>query len=493
MRLPRKNTIGWVLLGGMLAFSSTCTAQDPKTDPPPPTKTDAQQPQQPLSATGVRDSTSVEAVVPYSNAEPDSIPDTRPLSGFQQLSLGTSNANHSFLLPSFTAVAQVQSNPYTSGQYSGSSLSESGTLSGRLALNHITQSTSLTLDYLAGASFASGGGDGTSGIQSLDFSDTFHRGRWSLTAGDELMYLSQSPFGFGGLGGLNGYGVPLGNGGVGVGSGLGGSAPDQTVLVDGAARLSNGVLGQADYALTHRSSLTFGADYGFLKFFSNGFFNNSTLAIQGGYNYALSRQDSFSISYHYGRFMFANATPGFQNQGVSFGYARRVTSRISFQVGAGPEFQSFTLPLKGPSNLISWGLSSSLTYARGGLGAGISYSHALSGGSGVLGGAESDTVTANINQAINHDWSGSLSGGFSKNRALQQTTVNAGSISPEVWYFSARASRHFFANGSLFVNYGLSKQTGLTAICPLPSCQVGTITHTGSIGYTWGLRQIVLE
>lgn len=484
MALFEKHIIGGFLASCLIFGVSAGMAQDPKTDP--------QQPQQPITPAGANDSANSGAVVPYSKEEPSAEPDTRPLAGFQKLSLGTNQADHSFLLPSFSVVGQVQSNPYLSGQVSNTNVTGSGSITGRLALNRITSVSSLSLDYLTGASFSGDSGQGTSGIQSLDFSDTFHRGRWSLLVGDQLMYLSQSPFGFGGLGGLNGYGVPLGNGGVGTGSGLDGVSPDQTILTNGA-RISNGVVGQTDYALSHRSSLTIGANYGVLKYIGDGFNNNSTVSFQSGYNYQLNRKDTVTVAYHYGRFMFANGTPGFQNHSIEFGYARRITGRLSFQIAAGPDIQMYAAPLKGSSELLSWTLSSSLNYSHGSFGAGLNYSHAVNAGSGVLNGAESDTVAGTLSQALNRDWNGSLGFGFSKNRALQQTTANANSISPQVWFFSARVSRRFFANGNLFLNYSLSKQSSLASICTLPACQVGAMTHTGSIGYTWGLRRIILE
>jgi hypothetical protein len=488
-----KKSLGFVLVAWVAASVPVLQAQEPKTDATP-TTTEAPQPQQPLTAAGIKDSKSVEAVVPYSNPDPDVTPDTRPLSGFQKFSLGTSSATHSFLLPSFTVVGQMISSPYSSGVNSGTNLSGSGTVTGRLALNRITSMTALTLDYLAGATFASGNGQGTSGIQSLDFSDSISHGRWSLAGGDALVYSSESPFGFGGLGGLNSYGIPLGSGGVGVGSGVGGSlGPDQSVFLNGAGRLSEGVFGQADYAWSHRSSLTVGGSYGMLKFFTNGLLNNSDFTMQGGYNYALSPQSSVSTSYHYSRFMFASSAPGFQTQGASVSYGRRVAGRLGLRIGAGPEIQSFTTPLKGPSTVVSWALSSSVDYARGKLGGGLSYSHSVTGGSGVLGGAETDSVSGSSGLAFNRDWSTSFSGGYSRNRALEQTTQNAQSIAPESWFFSVRASRHLFANSSLFINYGITRQSSLGSICTQPACQVSTTVHTGSIGYTWGLRQIILE
>src|SRR5271168_4500819 len=74
-------------------------AQEQKTDSQQP-----QQPQQPLDPAGAGNTSSAAGITPYSKEDPGVDPDTRPLSGFQKLSLGTSQAYHSFLLPSFTVV-----------------------------------------------------------------------------------------------------------------------------------------------------------------------------------------------------------------------------------------------------------------------------------------------------------------------------------------------------------------------------------------------------
>jgi hypothetical protein len=359
-------------------------------------------------------------------------------------------------------------------------------------LSRSTLASTLTLDYLAGASFSNDQRQGTSGIQSLDFSDTIHHGRWSFMVGDQFTYLSESPFGFGGLGGLNGYGVPLGNGGVGAGSGLDGQSPNQSILVNGA-RASNAVLGQGDYGLTHRSSLTIGVNYGFLDYFTGGFSNDSSVTVTAGYNYQMNRKDSLSISYLYDRFMFSQSNLDFSSHVIKFGYARRVTNRVSFQIAAGPQIQLFNAALQGPQTLVGWTLSSSAVYSRGSFGADVDYVHALTGGSGIFFGAETHTVSGTLNKTYSHDWNSSVGFGYSMNKALQQTNVNADSIAPQSWFFFARLNRRIFANSSLFFSYQLTEQSALTGACTPPACRSTATSQMGSIGYTWGLRRIILD
>jgi len=130
--------------------------------------------------------------------------------------------------------------------------------------------------------------------------------------GDQLSYTSQSPFGFGGLGGLNSLGVGLGNG---VGSNAGfrnDFLPGQSILITGSPQISNAAIGEVSYALNHRASLTFVGSFGLLDFVNAGFQNSSYATFQGGYNYLLDRKNSIAVFYRFNDFWYANPSQAFQ-------------------------------------------------------------------------------------------------------------------------------------------------------------------------------------
>jgi hypothetical protein len=429
----------------------------------------------------------------YSDPEAPGILDSRPLSGVQKLTLGMTPARQSFLLPSFTVMTQVQSNPYSSGQNGGRTVGSSTYLTGRLGLNRVTPASAILLDYLGGGTFSQGLGQSNSMIQSLDFSSTLTRGRWSLTAGDVFSYLSQSPFGFGGLGGLNGFGVPLGNG-VGTSPGFNsGIAPDQTIFLDGQRQLRNAVVCQLGYELSRRSTMTFAGTYDVQNFIDSGLQNGNTATFSSGYNYLLSRQDTIAFSYSYSMFLFSRNNPSFSDHTGMLSYARRISGRLSFQIGAGPQVQIFDSALAGPGRVVSWALATSTDYQYGDMSTSLTYSHGLSGGSGVLRGSETDTVQGTVSRTIGKRWNTSVGVGYSRNAALEQTARSASSIAPQTWYGTASLNRRFLGYGGLFLAYTASKQSRLSALCGLPACGAGATTHTGSIGYTWGTRPIVLR
>jgi hypothetical protein len=430
-----------------------------------------------------------DSVAALQSSAPADIPDTRPVAGVQTIGLGSQATSHSFLLPSFGVTTQVQFNPYNSGSAGNPSPGSTTYLSGRLALNKISARSELLLDYLTAGGFANYPNGGSSAIQSLDFAETIRGGRWTQTFGEQFTYLPASSFNFGGMGGLGNFGVGLG--GVGVAPGFRQDlVPNQSILTNGAARISNSALAQTTYALGYRSSLSFFGTYGTLHFLDGGLQNGTNIASGAGYNYLLSPLNSMSLSYGFSRFTFSQLAVGAESHTALISFARRITGRLGFQVGAGPDFQVYRSPLAGPRSTFSWALNSGLNYQLRNWETGFNYSHSLTGGSGVLPGAETDMFSGRIGRAFG-SWQASVSAGYSRNKALLQTSF--ATISPQGWYGGAQVNRRFVSFGSLFISYNASGQSSLAAVCPLPACATNRVTQTVSLGYNWGFRPIVLQ
>lgn len=415
-------------------------------------------------------------------------PDTRPLAGAQNLSLGSQSSSHSFLLPSFGVTSQVQTNAYNSSQTNRPSFISTTYLNGRLALNKVSGRSELLLDYLAAGGFSNDSYQENSLIQGLDLAETIHAGRWSHLFGDQLTYLPQSSFGFSGLGDF----------GVGLGNGLGSTPgfrqdllPDQSIMTRAAQRISNTALVETTYALGYRSSLTFVGSYA-LQNFIGDLQNGSAVMSRGGYNYLLSPLNSISISYGFNRLMFGNLPFGVDDHIAQLSFGRRVTGRLSFQVGAGPDVQIYRAPIAGPTRVISWVASSAINYQVRHTRAGLGYNHSLGLGSGVLPGVEAHVISGQLGQTF-AAWSASVSSGYAINHALRQTRMNATTISPQSWFATVNADRHFARHGSIFVGYGISGQSSLVAACSLLACRTNTLIQTVSIGYNWGFPRIVLK
>ena len=165
-------------------------------------------------------------------------------------------------------------------------------LLGTLDLNHVSDRSELLVHYTGGGMFSS---YLNSAIQDLEFSYNYKWQRWSLLVGDEVSYLSESPFGFGGIGGL-----AFLNGGSSFGPGsflnsiLG---PNQTIPTIMVPRLSNTLVSQIEYKVSPRSSWTAAGSYGTLNFLGVGFINSTDALFQTGYNYSVSPQSTIAVIY----------------------------------------------------------------------------------------------------------------------------------------------------------------------------------------------------
>lgn len=446
-------------------------------------------PRQPIAWSGSHDVTTGSTML----AEEDVVADTLSLAGAQNLTLGKPAYGHGILLPSFGVATAVQTNPYYSGKTSPSGVVDATYLTGRLALDHSSGHSDLSLDYLGGGAFSSDPILGTSGIQSLRFADSIGWGRWSAMFGDQLSYTSQSPFGFGGLGGTNSLGVGLGNG-PGSGSQFRtGFLPNQSILIYGPSQLSNAAIGEVDYSFSHRSSLTLTGAYDKLHFLTGTFLDSQGVVFQGGYNYQVDRFNSIAVLYRFDRIKVDNITQSLQDQSAELSYARRVTGRLGFQVSAGPDLLVYAAPLAGPRTVVSWTAVASLTYRRQRFTSGFSYDHVPTGGSGVLLGAVTDVLWAYMDQPLNREWEGIVITGYSMNHALRQTTPNAAAIALQAWFTRLEVTRHFRGYGSLYFSYSAFGQTGLASVCSQPGCLASSLNHTVGIGYNWGLRPRLFE
>src|SRR5208283_5034512 len=174
--------------------------------------------------------------------------------------LGASN----FLVPSINVMSQMSTSSSSSGYGEPTAFSY---LLGTLDLNRVSERSELLLHYTGGGMLSS---YVNSAIQDLEFSYNFKWQRWSLLFGDQVSYLSESPFGFGGVGGL-----AFLNGDSQLGNFLNGYlTPNQTIPTIMVPRLSNTVVSQIEYKLSQRSSWTASGSYGLLNFFGAGFINS---------------------------------------------------------------------------------------------------------------------------------------------------------------------------------------------------------------------------
>jgi hypothetical protein len=487
--MPHKLYVVGVFFCGLVLMAPLVKGQDPNNGP--------EKPIAPGGSEESRSSAKHAADRAEAPKEPMVVFDSSPLSGVRSGTLNKLSLNRLSLLPSFSIISQAERYSNNSGPAFGKNFLYSNYLTGRLALNRTSGTSELLLDYIGGGTLTNNPSLGNSVIQSLEFADAFHWGRWSQLFGDQFSYLSQAPFDFGGVGGLGAFGTGLGSGARGTSGSSPSFRPDlipnQSILTFRTPRISNGAISETDYALNPSTSLTFVESYGILKFIDVGFQDTSNVLLQAGLNHRLSRKNSVSVRYRFNAFMFSNSTQRINDQTVHLTYGREVSGRLSFRIGGGPQVDSFKMPLAGSSSSLNWAASSELRYQFGRNTAGFNFDRALTGGSGIFRGAETNQFQGVLGRTFDSVWDGTLSLGYAMNEALKQTTPAANTISPNVWFATARVSRHSARNHSLFFSYTAQRQSNIIPLCALPVCGLNAMTHIISVGYTWGLRPIVIE
>jgi hypothetical protein len=472
----------WALFAVLLCGS---VAQAQETDP---AKTDLrEQPVAPFPAPLPAARTSVLALnSPLGiGEEVQSAGNDQPLSGVQAPTLGPAVGAQNFLVPSFSATSQLATSSSSSGF---SRPTDFNYLLGTLDLNHVTNRSELLLHYTGGGMFSS---YLNSAIQELEFSYSYKWQRWSLLVGDGVSFLSESPFGFGGVGGLEFFN---GNSPFGPGGFLNGVlGPNQTIPTIMVPRLSNTFVSQIEYNVSPRSSWTASGTYGTLNFLGVDYINSADALFQTGYNYSISPASSIALIYRFDDFRFTRFAQTIEDHVVKFGYARYLSGRLSFQVAAGPSVVMLRGVLTGPANNVSWALDTTLSYKRDRTTLLLSYDHLVTGGSGVLVGAQTGQVEAGVERTLSPRWRASASLGYATNGSLLPNATSSVLEHYNSWYTAVRFNHQMSPAANLFVSYGARLQTLNAATCTTPNCGGNFISHEISAGITFGLRPISLR
>jgi hypothetical protein len=419
-------------------------------------------------------------------------PDTRPLTGVEDLSLGTMPASHSYWQPHFAVLGTVDSNP----QYSSASSDWSTwtSLIGGVDIHHVSGASNLALSYTGGGMFSNGGQAQNGIIQELAFNDRFTFRRSTFAVFEQLAYLPESSFGFAGTAGS---GLP---GGGGAGPGLGnGFNPGQTLLTPRGQNLSSSTAVEFDTKLTPRASLTFVGDYSLLRYFDEPLANSGDASFQAGYNYQVTRKDTIAVSYLFSAFRYSNLNQSINANTIQGSYGRRITGRLAFQIAAGPQFVSSTNPITasetapGPTShstsALYWTLNASLQYQLRRASLAATYNHGVSGGSGLLAGAETDVVSASIASQVSRTLNVGWNVGYSKNKGFSAIgTTSEQDLS--YWFTGANVAHPVGRSLDVFLNYQLQYQSDDTLGCSGTACSPNVIRNTISFGVNFHKQPI---
>jgi hypothetical protein len=424
-------------------------------------------------------------------------PDTTPLTGIQDATLGSPEIRHSYWVPGIQWAGTIQSNSYNQSQ--NSSWLMNNYLIGNLSLLKAWSRSELAINYSGGGFFSTDSAQGNGVYQSLTLSQAFQWNRWSVQILDQFSYSPLSLFGFGG--GTN-LGVP------GVGGALGSTVPgmgtsylpSDSIYASIGPRYINATALQMTYATSPRGSITASGSYGLLHFVDPGNVDNNTTTATVGYNYALSREDSIGAFYRFSSYHYPGQPQAFGNQSFNIAFSRRRVGRLALQFYGGPAITTFRVPIGGQSNEIGANAGASVTYAVKDSELSGHYVHGLSGGSGVFTGSNLDQLTFSASHRLSRVWSGHFNFGF----AHSTSVVNPAAASSTAltypgynsWFIGGGVGRPLGRNAALAIAYNATTYTYSQSGCTGSSCNgnqnSNNFTNYITINLQWHTRPFVL-
>ena len=468
-----------------------------------------------------------------------SVSENPPLSAVDQPGLEPHAAPESFLLPGLHFSESVDSNVANTLGGSSTSLVTRGL--GSLTLQKLWKNYDVAMDYIGGASYYARKGVGLEQLQQFDIDNRINWKRGQLAVRDSFSYLPEGTFGFGAYGGSGAYNSGLSSLGAGMlGAGaFGGQTNAFTggngVSVGQVPRLTN--LGLADIVeeLTPKSSVTLAAGYGIVHFYgdlisatgANGnisFIGSREFTAQVGYNRILNAKDQVALTYGYQGFDFSTVGTAFHSSVIQAMYGHRVSGRLDFTIGAGPQFTHINVPCtvnelnpndpKDPCSVNALGQivgeesanhlgavgRISLRYRFPKTTLSLSYQRYNTSGSGIFAGSLSNTARLDARRPLSRVWEifGDL--GYSKNTRLQ---VPGSAFNASVFtygYAGVGLHRQFGRSLRGFASYQFN-DFAFDSSCPLAtngslgivSCSNMSQRHVGSIGLDWTPRPIRLD
>ncbi len=343
-----------------------------------------------------------------------------------------------------------------SGAGYGNTVASETILSGDLAYLSSSQTKPFSLVYSGGYMYTNMPGyPASSTFQNLALSQVVATKNWNFVASDAVSYLPQSPIvGFSGIPGI---------GDIGVTPVQLGDQPAQSILTDYGVSVSNGLSGGVTRQITGSTSIVGSASWQILHYFNNVGINSTGEYATLGPNHRIDARSSVgaSVTYGYTSEQFQNINLPFTTEGLMLQYQRQWSRTLSMSVSAGPQRTYGTGASEAfmPAQ-IDFVANAALTYTRKVTSASLIYSRATNGGSGVVYGALTDTVSLSAQRQMGRKWQAAVTGSYFRSIALAQ--VPGFNENYQGTDGSVQISRQISRSLSGYVSYTALTQSALT-------------------------------
>lgn len=375
------------------------------------------------------------------------------------------------------------------GYYGSGEVTQSTALSGDVAYNAKSEVLPFSLLLAGGVLLGNQSGQGTTTFWNVAASQGLITKHWVFNISDTFSFLPQSPTS--GLSGIPGVGdqgaIPVQGPGEGPAGGI---------LSDAGNRYTNAITGSVERQISHNTSISGNGSWSVLNFLNNegnsGAYNYSDFTGTAAVNRRIDARSSASLDAVYSTFSYTQngnsfVPPDFQTKGINVSYQRLLTHAFSVSLSAGPQWISSSDSALIPSRLNA-AVTASLSYSRGLTNASVSYSHGANGGSGILPGATSDSVSAFLGHTYGRNWVASVNISYSHTAGLTELTTGSSTASiNEIYntvYGGGQVTRRINAHFSAFASYTAQNQTNNFSV-PSQNALNGTAQTFGiGISYT---------
>lgn len=330
----------------------------------------------------------------------DATSETRPLTGARNLGLGL-DAEHQNILESNLSVSEsVSSNARLASSTDSNQWSSVSGVSGTARLSRATGTTSTDFSYIGSAGFYPDNTGYNTHSHEFGIAQTFSARRWTLMLADSFNY---EPEGSTGLPIFGPDGADLRDEYL----------PNGTILTPITTRFSNTSVAELEYGFSRKTAITATGSYTLLKFPDSELLETTQRTFAGGMNHTFGR-NTFAVSYRNTMFRYQNLPETMETHSPELSIARRVSRRLSLDIGAGPEVLITTVNNVRLTEVLAAGHVSILR-RDGRTMSSLSYSRGVTGGSGVMPGAKTDDVAGQITRAFGRDLSLTATTSYARN------------------------------------------------------------------------------
>jgi hypothetical protein len=490
---------------GVLVFAlSVAWAQDTSTTPPNGGAPDAgAAPQQPAPAYG------------QDNAPPP-MTENPPLSGLDQPGLEPHAAPLSYIQPGASVSESADSN-VASELGNGDSVRSISRAIGSLTLQRLWKNYDLALQYMGGAAYYDEQGLGWKMLQQMDLDQkvTWKRGQFSVR--DSFSYLPEGNFGSA-YGSLGSQGIAsLGN--TAFGSFWSGASLGTLGLVP---RIANVSLADVSENLTPKSAITVAGGYAFTHFYGTDpvtgveYLDNSQTSAQVGYNRLLSAHTQVALVYGYQGFDFSSVGIDFHSHVIQLMYGHRISGRMDFLIGAGPQITLIGLACTGidllegnphcstdasgnpvgtiPDTRIGVAGRVRLRYQFPRTSLDLTYERFETSGSGFFAGAETDLARLRAERPLSRVWNAFADIGYSRNSRAQPASEGVNANVYTLGFVGVGVHRAIGRSFHGFISYQLNELSFDKSLCGTASaCNRNSNRQVGTIGLDWTPRPIRID